>query len=97
MKDQFEVVPKKDLLILEGFVPPPEGHELELADLTPLESTNGNTPRSGVKGGTVATSAAKGNSSAGPPAAPGVVNKPVPSSTTRAGGKIHPVKEDIES
>jgi hypothetical protein len=38
VKDQFEVVPKKDLLILEGFAPVPKGHELELVDLTAMES-----------------------------------------------------------
>ena len=40
VKDQFEVVPHKDLLIVEGFIPPPKGHSLEatMVDLTKLES-----------------------------------------------------------
>ncbi len=40
VKDQFEVVPQKDLLIKEGFAPVPKGHALELMDLTKLESNN---------------------------------------------------------
>lgn len=43
VKDQFEVVPKKDLLVVEGFVPPPEGYKLELTDLTKLESREAGT------------------------------------------------------
>jgi hypothetical protein len=45
VKDQFEVVPKKDLLILEGFAPVPKGHELELVDLTAMESLPAGTGR----------------------------------------------------
>ena len=67
VKDQFEVVPQKDLLIKQGFVPAPKGHELELVDLTTLESTpravDGNSSSSGPvtdsKAAAAASSASK--------------------------------------
>lgn len=40
MKEQFEVVPKKDLLYLEGFMPVPKGHDVEMSDLSRLEGNN---------------------------------------------------------
>lgn len=100
VKDQFEVVPRKDLLILEGFVPPPDGHGLELTDLTPLESTPQTPGRNDAKGGVVAKTAVKQGAvgvAVDPAAAHSVTKKPAPSSATRTGGRIHPVEENIES
>jgi len=46
VRDQFEVVPRKDLLIHEGFMAAPKGHELELTDIenAPDPTTNTTTP-----------------------------------------------------
>ena len=54
VKDQFEVAPRKDLLIREGFVPPPQRHELsegvEFTDMTNIESSpHENTTSAGGK------------------------------------------------
>lgn len=44
VRDQFEVVPKKDLLIHEGFIAPPKGHELELTDIENAADPTHSTP-----------------------------------------------------
>jgi hypothetical protein len=98
VKDQFEVVPSKDLLIKEGFVPPPAGYGLELGDLTALEST----PCTSEQGGSSAAVSGKEALNAANPtagAAPASVSKkPAASTAVRSGGKIHPsAGGDIES
>lgn len=82
VKDQFEVVPKKDLLILEGFVPPPKHWSAELTDLTKLESS----PDSGKGAAVNATE---------PPAKlpPKPKPKPRPKSATK---KVHPEGDETE-
>ena len=53
VKDQFEVVPHKDLLMVVGFVNPPEGHPLYKPSST-AATTNGDgdeTVSGGLRGG----------------------------------------------
>lgn len=85
VKDQFEVVPKKDLLIVEGFVPPPKGYNLELTDLTKLESSESGK-EAGKDGG--------GASAAATPPSKAKPHKPKP--RPKSARKVHPDGDETE-
>lgn len=76
VKDQFEVVPRKDLLIHEGFMAPPKGHELELVDLEKPETASPpqDSPPNRKEGSKGKKSASKDHSA--PPAEGAAVKNP---------------------
>ena len=101
VKDQFEVAPRKDLLIREGFVPPPQRHELsegvEFTDMTNIESSpHENTTTTGKgSGGRVGENGESDEKLENDQMAR--IKEKKLKNISKQSNKIHPIDKDIEN